>query len=103
MLHPRIPDDASLVPGKDDKGKRVVINSCGGALANVGGTVLVGPYTYQYLHKFVVKPKKESKDRYGKERVKYKEETKTSNPMWLVLVDGYERDFTFGANELTFS
>lgn len=102
MLHPRIPDDASLLPGQDDKGKRVKINSRGGALANVSGTVLVGPYTYQYLHKFQVKPKNETKDRYGRDRVKYKEEIRTSNPLWLVLVEGYDREFSFIEEELAF-
>lgn len=101
MLHPKLPEDAVLVPGKDDAGKRVTITSCGGALVRVGGTVLVGPYTYPYLYKYKVKSKKDSKDRYGRERVKYKEETRTSDPMWLVMLDGYKREFSFTAAEVT--
>jgi len=102
MLHPRLPDEAVLVQGQDDAGKRVVINSCGGAFVNVSGTVLVGPYTYQYIRKYQVKPKNDAKDRYGRERVKYKEETKTSSPQWLVKVDVSDREFMFTQTELTF-
>ncbi len=102
MLHPRLPEDAVLVQGKNDAGKKVVINSVGGALVNEKGTVLVGPYTYQYVHKYKVKPKTESKDRYGRERVKYKEETKTSLPMWLVKIES-KCDFSFTASEIAFS
>ena len=102
MLYPRLPDEAVLVQGQDDAGKRVIINSCGGAFVNVNGTVLVGPYTYQYTHKYQVKPKNDAKDRYGRDRVKYKEEMKTSSPQWLVKVDVSDRDFTFTQAELTF-
>lgn len=103
MLHPRLPVDATLVQGKDDAGKRVKINSVGGALVDVDGTVLVGPYTYQYMHCYKVTPKKEAKDRYGRERVKYKEEERTSAPNWLVRLDGFGgREIAFIESELEF-
>ncbi len=91
-----------MVRGQDDAGKRVTVNSSGGAIVGVKGTVVVGPYTYQYVHRYKVTPKTDVKDRYGRERVKYKEEVKTSSPMWLVAVEGYDRDFSFAAAELLF-
>ena len=70
-------------------------------MVKVKGTVLVGPYTYQYLHKFKVKANDDAKDKYGREKVKHKEEIKTSEPAWLVMIDGF-REFSFMSSELVF-
>lgn len=99
MLHPKLPDDATLVQGRNDEGKRVTVNSVGGVLANLQGTVLVGPYTYPYIHKFKVKLEK--KNKFGKEKMREMSEPRISIPNWLVALD-YGRTFSFMESELTF-
>jgi hypothetical protein len=99
MLHVKLPEKAKLIPGRDDVGKRVIVNSPG--LVNVKGTVLCGPYTYPYLHKYKVKPKNNAKDRYGRERLKNKEEIRDTSPLWLIALDGYNREFSFLGGEFT--
>jgi hypothetical protein len=99
MLHPKLSDDATLVQGRNDEGKRVKVNSVGGALQDLMGTVLAGPYTYPYIHEFKVKLDK--KNQYGKEKVKKVSEARVSVPNWLVALDNGML-LSFAASELTF-
>ncbi len=82
----------------DDSGKRVIVNSIGGkswpddvwkrALENVGGVILYGPHRYWYMA--------QSPNKNGK-LVPTKFETQ---PSWCVLLDGYDLEITFIAQEL---
>lgn len=102
MLHPNLPELAALLPGRDDAGKAVIVNTFGSALTcvdgkyvggpyttpvlvNMKGTVVVGPYIYPYIWKEKIKTKK---DKHGKEKVKYKEEQRISQPFWYVKLEG---------------
>lgn len=96
MLHISIPEDAYLVG--DDKGKKVIINSVGGGFTNQPGIVVVGPYVYPYEHKIEIK----TKSRNPMLQKRYKREQRTSIPLWLVKVGGYERCFSFMESELRF-
>lgn len=82
--------------GKDDSGKRVIVNSVGGALQGVKGTVLYGPHVYQY----VAMAKKNPNDK-AKNPKMVKKEFETC-PLWNVLLDGYNLEIRFARNELTF-
>lgn len=90
MTIPALPSTAVPVEGQDDKGKRVVINSLGGALRGVSGTVTSGPYTFTYKYN------REDKG------VKRKGPIITSSSYWQVLVDGYNLHLSFVKEELTF-
>ena len=90
MNIPTLPSTAVPVAGKDDSGKRVIINSVGGALVNVAGTVISGPYTFSYRRN------KEDKG------VRRRGPIITSDPYWQVLVDGYNLYLHFVEKELTF-
>ena len=97
MLHNTIPEDAYL-SGPNDKGKRVTINSVGGAFVNHPGVVVVGPYVYPYEYKTEIK----TKSRNPMMQKRYKKEERISNPLWVVLVDGCNRCFSFMESELRF-
>ena len=83
--------------GKDDSGRRVIINSVGGALQNVKGTVLYGPHIYEYEALTKKNPKEKKK---SPKMVKKWFET---CPLWNVLLDGYNLEIRFSKEELTFS
>jgi hypothetical protein len=96
MLHNTIPDDAYLIAA-DDKGKKVLVNSVGGAFTNSPGVVVVGPYVYKYEHKTEIK----TKSRNPMAQKRYKKEERTSTPLWVVqMADG--RFFSFVESELRF-
>lgn len=95
MLHISIPDDAYLT-GKNDKGKKVTVNSMGGAFVDKPGVVVIGPYVYPYVHKTEIK----TKSRNPMAQRRYKSEDRVSAPLWLVEVD--EKLFSFAATELKF-
>jgi hypothetical protein len=97
MLHNSIPEDAYYLDGHKDNGKKVIINSIGGAFANKPGVVVVGPYVYPYVHKTEIKAKK----RNPMAQKRYKNENKISNPLWLIEVAG--QLFAFMETEFKFS
>jgi hypothetical protein len=80
---------------KDDSGKRVVVNSAGGALQNISGTILYGPHIYYYNAMTKKNPKEKKKN---PKMVKKKFET---CPLWHVLLDGYDLEIDFAEQELT--
>lgn len=97
MLHNTIPEDAYLIDA-DDKGKKVLINSVGGAFVNTPGVVVVGPYVYPYEHKTEIK----TKSRNPMAQKRYKKEERISCPLWVVkLADG--RCISFVESELKFT
>lgn len=68
----------------------MVINSVGGALQDVHGTVVWGPCKLWYT--FIEKISK----------TKNKKKTVITEPYWGVLVDDYKLELTFCEKELTF-
>lgn len=78
---------------QDDSGERVIINSVGGALQNVKGTVLYGPHVYKYE---AMAKKDKTPDA---KIVKKKFET---CPLWNVLLDGYNLQIRFSKEEIVF-
>ncbi len=80
MMIPPLPSTAVPVAGRNDKGKAVAINSIGGALKNVTGIVISGPYTFSYRRN------KEDKGVRRKGPIVY------SVPYWQVLLDGWGGD-----------
>lgn len=82
---------------QDDSGKCVIVNSVGGALYNVKGTVLYGPHVYVYE---AMTKKIQSDKSKNPKMVKKKFET---CPLWNVLLDGYNLEIRFSREELTFS
>lgn len=90
MTIPTLPSTSNPVVGRDDKGKKVIINSIGGALVNVRGTVIEGPFTFTYRRN------KEDKG------IRKKGPIITSDPYWLVQLDDwkYEKYLSFIASEL---
>ena len=91
MTIPTLPSTAVPVEGRDDQGKRVVINSVGGALVNVAGTVTSGPYTFTYRRN------REDKG------VKRRGPIVTTSAYWQVLVDDYNLYLNFVEQELIFN
>jgi len=85
-----IPSTATPVDGRNDKGKKVKINSVSGALKNATGTVVFGPYTFNY---------KRNREEKG---VKKRGPIITTSPYWKVMVDGYKMEMSFVKEELTF-
>lgn len=81
---------------QDDSGKRVLVNSVGGALHNVKGTVLYGPHIYKY--EAMTKKSKSDKNNNPK-MVKKMFET---CPLWNVLLDGYNLEIRFSREEIKF-
>lgn len=79
----------------DDTGKRVVVNSIGGALKNVKGVVVYGPHVYWY--KAMCKKKAKNPKGYILVPANFK-----TQPSWCVKLNGYLLDITFVASELTF-
>jgi hypothetical protein len=79
----------------DDTGRRVVINSIGGALRNVKGTVSFGPHIYWYNSMTRVKAKNERG--YTLRPAQFK-----TQPSWCVMLDGFMKELTFVASELEF-
>jgi hypothetical protein len=79
----------------DDTGKRVIVNSVGGALRNVKGVVLYGPHIYW----FKANCKKKAKNPKGYILVP---EIFKTQPSWRIRLDGYLLDIAFVASELTF-
>jgi len=74
-----------------DAGKRVTVNSVGGALINVNGVVTDGPYRFhQNYHK--------KKLVFG--RPTYKEYFLDSVPYWKVKLDDYNLEIHFTEKEL---
>lgn len=98
MLHISIPDEAYYFEGKKDDGKKVIINSVGGALVNEPGVVVVGPYVYPYVHKVEIK----TKSRNPMAQKRHKNEDRISQPLWLVKVEKLGRCLSFVASELQF-
>lgn len=84
----------AVAMNKDDSGKRVLVNSVGGALKDVKGVVLYGPHIYNYE----AHTRKNPKDKTSK-MIKRTFET---CPLWNVLLDGYNLQIRFAENELTF-
>ena len=97
MEHISIPDDAYL-DGKNDKGKKVLINSTSGAFVNEPGIVVFGPYVYPYIHKTEIK----TKSRNPMAQKRFKSEHRISQPLWLIEIKGTERCFSFMASEFKF-
>ena len=91
MNIPNLPSTAVPLEGRNDAGKRVEINSVGGALRRVQGTVVSGPFTFTYNIN--------SEDKKGRR----KQTTVETVPYWQVLVDNYDCSLNFVAQELTFS
>ncbi len=89
----QIPFNA-VAMNKDDSGKRVLVNSVGGALRNVEGTVLYGPHIYNYEAHTLKNPKDK--------KSKMIKRTFETCPLWNVLLDGYNLQIRFAENELTF-
>lgn len=87
---PSLPSTASPVHGKDDAGRRVIVNSTGGALYNVTGTVIAGPFTFTY--NITVE------DKIGRR----KQKTVGTKPYWQVLMDTSGLYLNFIETELTF-
>ena len=79
----------------DDTGKRVIVDSIGGTLKNVKGTILYGPHIYWYR----AACKKKAKNSKGHTMVTAEFKTQ---PSWHVRIDGFLLDITFVAGELTF-
>jgi hypothetical protein len=82
---------------QDDSGKRVVVNSVGGALWNAKGTVLYGPHIYKYE----AITKKNPKDKAP--NAKMVKKILETCPLWNVLLDGYNLQIRFAESELTFN
>ncbi len=77
---PDWPSDKKSVPNKQcHTGKKVTINTIGGALLNVKGVIVEGPYQW------TIKGCKQSKDKNGKDKM-IKAEWETV-PYWLAKVD----------------
>jgi hypothetical protein len=79
----------------DDTGKRVVVNSIGGALRNVKGTVVHGPDIYWY--RINTRVKANNPRGYSLRPCDMKTE-----PYWCVLLDGFLLNIKFMASELKF-
>lgn len=80
----------------NDAGKRVVVNSIGGALQNVKGTVLFGPVKYWYF----AKTKRNKKDK--KKNARMVEKKWETGILWKVRLDGYNLDIDFAESEMKF-
>lgn len=80
---------------QDDSGKRVLVNSVGGALQNVKGTVLYGPHIYKYSAMTKKNPNDKSKN---PKMVKREFET---CPLWNVLLDSYNLEIRFAESEIS--
>lgn len=87
-----LPDTYSVVPEQNDIGKRVIVNSVGGALKNIPGVVIFGPYTFTIA--WLLKDKK----RKGRTRTLVNE----TSSYWKVLLDGCNLELDFTASELVF-
>jgi len=79
---------------RDDSGKRVLINSVGGALQNVRGMILYGPHVYNYN----AMTKKNPNDK-AKNPKMIKKEFDTCK-LWNVLLDGYNLEILFAEQEM---
>lgn len=75
--------------GKDDTGKKVIVNSISGAIHNTTGTVLYGPYQFTYNAQTTQNNKMITK--------KF-----ITTPYWCVKLKGYNLDIHFTEPELTF-
>jgi hypothetical protein len=95
MLHQLIPEDSYLTK-KSDAGKKVIINSSGGAFIDEPGTIIIGPYVYPYVKETEIK----AKVRNPMAQKRYKSEDCISNPLWLIEVSG--KLFSFMASEFKF-
>lgn len=88
-----LPAKAELKAGKDDSGKKVIINSVGGALKEVSGSVVFGPYTYEFT---ALTGGTSKDDRLRPQKFK-------SGTYWCVKLDGsLPRYLSFAAKELDF-
>jgi len=94
-IPPEVPPTATLV-AKNEAGKKITINTCGGALKNVKGTILYGPFIFvfgaQSTHGSDGKKFKDGKLR----PVKF-----TTEPYWCVHVHGYNLNLNLAENEFT--
>jgi hypothetical protein len=81
---------------QDDSGKRVIVNSIGGALYNVKGTVLYGPHVYKY-EAMTIKNKSDNSN--NPKMIKKMFET---CPLWNVLLDGHNLEIRFSREEIKF-
>ena len=79
----------------DDTGKRVIVNSIGGALKNIKGIVVYGPHVYWY--KAMTKVKAKNPKGYIIEPAEFK-----TQPSWAILLNNHFKEITFVASELTF-
>ena len=101
LLH--LPATAKPVPGRDDSGKAVVINSVGGALSGSPGRVMYGPYTFSYTLQSSVDAdgkKYKTKDKRDK---KLRPTDFVTQPYWAVHVAGHDLCLSFVEKELTFA
>ena len=85
-------DDAYLVPGQDDTGKEVIVNSVGGFLKNEQGIVIYGPFQHPYEHKF---------QKFVKGRMRWIVRKGISEPNWYVHITRMDRNFSFMESEVT--
>ena len=92
MVTYTLPSTAVPVKNRNDKGRKVIINSVGGALRNISGTVVSGPFIFTYKHN------KEDKG------IRRKGPIITSDPYWLVRLDDWKVEvyLSFVESELTF-
>lgn len=79
----------------DDTGKRVIVNSIGGALKNISGVVVYGPHIYWYRAMCKQKAKN------PKGFVLVPSEFKTE-PYWCISLFKHPRELNFISSELTF-
>jgi hypothetical protein len=91
MQYP-VPNNTALLPGRNDEGKRVEINSVGGCFYKDEAVVLYGPFTFPYT----VKVKEARKA--GMPPIS-REHTKTSVPHVYVYVEKWKRSFSFLESE----
>jgi hypothetical protein len=78
-------DDES---GRDDTGRKVIVNSVGGALHNAPGKVLWGPYKMWYMAQSKVKGKNEKYEKMVPKKF-------VTDPYWSVLLEGYDLEIYF--------
>lgn len=78
----------------NDSGKKVIVNSVGGALVNVNGKVIYGPCRFWYI----------ANKKVGMKNNKpfYKKRKFITGVLWCVRLKGYNLNLHFAESELTF-
>lgn len=102
-----LPEGTFMWDGRDDKGRRVEVNSTGGCFVSDPGEVVFGPYAFPdwmlVRPEGMPKPGPHPWSRPSTKALKrYKRVDFTSGPWWVVRLDRWGREFTFVEKELRF-